>query len=130
MEEGVLRNVEIPASNILPSAILEGRSIIEMEMGEDIDVVTLDDQYTLSQTNLDSSIYGCTFEFYGETRKNGTNVLVSHPYANGIRYDCRHGKKNLAMIVVDSGYAHPRRDAVAVTSDVGIHCVTIEKPRR
>jgi hypothetical protein len=118
--EGVLRNVEIPASNILPSAILEGRSIIEMEMGEDIDVVTLDDQYTLSQTNLDASIYGCTFEFYGEPRKNGTNILVSHQYPNGIRYDCRHGKKNLAMIVVESGRAHPRRDTIAVTSDFGV----------
>lgn len=105
--EGVLRNVEIPASGILPSVILEGKSIIEMEMGEDIDVVTLDDQYTLSQTNLDASIYGCTFEFYGETRKNGTNILVSHQYANGIRYDCRHGKKSLAMIVVDRGKLAP-----------------------
>lgn len=101
--EGILRNVDIPEQNILSASLLQGRSLVEMELGEDIRVVTLDDQRVLTQINLDASIDGCTFEFYGDTRKSGTDILVAHSDSNGLRYDCRHGKGTLALLLVDRG---------------------------
>lgn len=99
--EGIIRGFDIPRTGLLPYAAIVEASITKMVLGEDITIVTLDTQAGLTAINQDSSLVACSWRDYRDTRIRCTQILLGTPAARGVRYPCRHGKDETAIMLVD-----------------------------
>jgi len=116
--EGILRGTDIPKSKLLSYAAVADFSLTKLTLGENISVITLDTQVGLAAINQDGSLVGCTWRDYRDSRVTCTDILVGTPGALGVRYPCRHGKDERAVMLVD------RRNSLPVditdTSDLSV----------
>ena len=74
-----------------------------MITGQDITVAVLDTETGLAAINQDGSLTGCTWRDYRDSRITCTNILVGTPTAAGVRYRCRHGQDERAVMLVERG---------------------------
>jgi hypothetical protein len=100
--EGILRNVNIPASGIVRRSWLLNKHIAYLDVHEDIEVASLYGPHTAS-LNLDSSFLCCDWAGYSETRRVGTKILRRTPAARGIRYRCRSNDNETSLMLVERG---------------------------
>lgn len=105
--EGILRSMNIPATGILRKKKLFGKSLAQMNIEEDVTVALLDDQKHLIALNQDSSLTSCSWRDYGESRKTATRILTTTTAARGVRYLCRNGHSEAAVMLID-GRGAPR----------------------
>jgi hypothetical protein len=101
--EGILRGTDIPKTGMLSDTALAEVSLTRMIAGEDITVVVLDTQAGLAAINQDGSLTGCTWRDYRDSRITCTNILAGTPAAAGVRYRCRHGQDERAVMLVERG---------------------------
>ncbi|WP_235214808.1 hypothetical protein [Rhodococcus opacus] len=101
--EGILRGTDIPKTGMLSDTALAEVSLTRMIAGEDITVAVLDTQAGLAAINQDGSLTGCTWRDYRDSRITCTNILVGTPVAAGVRYRCRHGQDERAVMLVERG---------------------------
>ncbi|GAF49146.1 hypothetical protein [Rhodococcus wratislaviensis] len=101
--EGILRGTDIPKTGMLSDTALAEVSLTRMIAGEDITVAVLDTQAGLAAINQDGSLTGCTWRDYRDSRITCTNILVGTPAAAGVRYRCRHGQDERAVMLVERG---------------------------
>lgn len=105
--EGILRSGDVPDTGILPRYLLDGLSLSRIETTEDLPVAILDTQAGLAGLNLSQSITGCTWRDYRETRMTGTSILLNTPDARGLRYRCRNGFEEIAVLLIDKDAPMP-----------------------
>jgi len=74
-----------------------------MITGQDITVAVLDTETGLAAINQDGSLTGCTWRDYRDSRITCTNILIGTPTACGVRYRCRHGQDERAVMLVERG---------------------------
>lgn len=103
--EGILRGTDIPKSKLLSYAAIAELSLTKLVLGQDISVVSLDTQVGLAAINQDGSLVGCTWRDYRSSRVTCTDILVETSNSHGVRYSCRHGRDETAMMLVDRGVA-------------------------
>ncbi|MDF3313005.1 hypothetical protein P3H15_49720 [Rhodococcus sp. T2V] len=101
--EGILRGTDIPKTGMLSDTALAEVSLTRMIVGEDITVAVLDTQAGLAALNQDGSLTGCTWRDYRDSRITCTNILIGTPTAAGVRYRCRHGQDERAVMLVERG---------------------------
>ncbi|MFD6064943.1 hypothetical protein [Rhodococcus wratislaviensis] len=101
--EGILRGTDIPKTGMLSDTALAEVSLTRMIAGEDITVAVLDTQAGLAAINQDGSLTGCTWRDYRDSRITCTNILVGTATAAGVRYRCRHGQDERAVMLVERG---------------------------
>ncbi|ANS31184.1 hypothetical protein R1CP_32805 [Rhodococcus opacus] len=111
--EGILRGTDIPKTGMLSHTALAEVSLTRtalaevsltrMFAGEDITVAVLDTQAGLAAINQDGSLTGCTWRDYRDSRITCTNILIDTPTASGVRYRCRHGQDERAVMLVERG---------------------------
>ncbi|WP_308115019.1 hypothetical protein [Rhodococcus opacus] len=101
--EGILRGTDIPKTGMLSDTALAEVSLTRMIAGEDITVAVLDTQAGLAAINQDGSLVGCTWRDYRDSRITCTNILIGTPTAAGVRYRCRHGQDERAVMLVERG---------------------------
>lgn len=101
--EGIIRSTDIPKTGLLGFGAIAEASITRMTLGEDVVIAVLDTQEGLAAINQDGSLTGCTWRDYRESRIRCTEILVGTPAAHGVRYPCRHGKDERAVMLVDRG---------------------------
>ncbi|WP_206033934.1 hypothetical protein [Rhodococcus sp. A14] len=70
-------------------------------LDDDVDVAVLDGQRNLIRLGRDASLTACTWRDYGQTRRIATDILANTPAAQGLRYECRHGRNELALMLID-----------------------------
>ncbi|BCF86694.1 hypothetical protein RQCS_62390 (plasmid) [Rhodococcus qingshengii] len=99
MAEGILRGTDIPKTKLLPYAAVVDFSLTKLILGESISVVSLNTQVGLTAINQDGSLVACTWRDYRDSRMTCTDILVST--AHGVRYPCRHGKDERAVMLID-----------------------------
>ncbi|MGV9868930.1 hypothetical protein [Rhodococcus koreensis] len=114
--EGILRSTDIPKTGMLSDTALAEVSLTRMIAGEDITVAVLDTQAGLAAINQDGSLTGCTWRDYRDSRITCTNILVGTPAAAGVRYRCRHGQDERALMLVERGA--PPDIAIDATGDL------------
>lgn len=98
--EGILRATAVPHSKIMPSAALTGLSLTRLVLRSEVTVAILDTQAGLTAVNQDASLTGCTWREYRDSRVICTDILVGTPKAHGVRYRCRHGLDERAVMLV------------------------------
>ncbi len=103
--EGVLRSADIPKSGILSSAALLELSLTRMVLRDTVTVAVLDTQSGLATINQDTSLTGCTWREYSDSRTACTNILVHTPSTQGVRYRCRNGFDERSLLLVERGRA-------------------------
>jgi hypothetical protein len=103
--EGILRGTDIPRSKLLSFATVAELSITKMKLGQHVSVVSLDTQVGLNAINQDASLVACSWRDYRESRMSCTDILVANPDTFGVRYPCRHGTDERAVMLVDRGTA-------------------------
>ncbi|GAA4470660.1 hypothetical protein GCM10023094_00040 [Rhodococcus olei] len=103
--EGILRGTDIPKTGMLSDTALAEVSLTRMIAGEDITVAVLDTQAGLAAINQDGSLAGCTWREYRDSRITCTKIRVGTPAAAGVRYRCRHGRDEQAVMLVERGAA-------------------------
>ncbi|MDH6285085.1 hypothetical protein, partial [Prescottella agglutinans] len=103
--EGILRSADIPKSGILSSAALFELSLTQMTLQHDVTVAVLDTQAGLAAINQDTSLTGCTWREYGNSRTACTKILVGTPAVQGVRYRCRNGFNERSLLLVERGRA-------------------------
>lgn len=86
---------------------LVGKSLARMTVEEDVAVSLLDDQKRLIALNQDGSLTSCSWRDYGEARKIATAILTATTGARGLRYLCRNGQSETAVMLID-GRGAPR----------------------
>ncbi|MDH6284926.1 hypothetical protein M2280_006190, partial [Prescottella agglutinans] len=64
-----------------------------------------DTQAGLAAINQDTSLTGCTWREYGNSRTACTKILVGTPAARGVRYRCRNGFDERSLLLVERGDA-------------------------
>lgn len=101
--EGIIRSTDIPKTGLLGFAAIAEASITQMTLGEDLVIAVLDTQEGLAAINQDSSLVGCTWRDYRDSRIRCTEILVGTPDAYGVRYPCRHGKDERAVMLANRG---------------------------
>jgi hypothetical protein len=101
--EGILRGTDIPKTGMLTHTALAEVSLTRMIAGQDITVAVLDTQAGLAAINQDASLAGCTWRDYRDSRITCTNILAGTPAAAGVRYRCRHGQDERAVMLVERG---------------------------
>lgn len=99
--EGIIRGTDIPKTGLLGFGAIAEASITRMTLGEDLVIALLDTQTGLTAINQDNSLVACTWRDYRESRITCTEILASTPDARGVRYPCRHGKDERALMLVD-----------------------------
>lgn len=99
--EGIIRGSEIPKTGLLPYSAIAEASITKMVLGEDITIAVLDTQAGLVAINQDNSLVACSWRDYRHSRITCTQILLGTPAAQGVRYPCRHGKDETAVMLVD-----------------------------
>ncbi|MGW4337526.1 hypothetical protein ACWEK5_32655 [Rhodococcus koreensis] len=114
--EGILRGTDIRKTGMLSDTALAEVSLTRMIAGEDITVAVLDTQAGLAAINQDGSLTGCTWRDYRDSRITCTNILVGTPAAVGVRYRCRHGQDERAVMLVERGT--PPDIAIDATGDL------------
>lgn len=80
---------------------MTGKSLTELVLDDDIDIAVLDGQRNLIRLGQEASLTACTWRDYGQTRRTATNILTNTPAAQGLRYECRHGRNELALMLID-----------------------------
>lgn len=113
--EGVFRNKRIPDSGRISRNWLKNKMVARIRLVSDIDVVPLDHTPTLRTLGLNASFWGATWEVYNHTRVSATDMLVTNPHADGIRYPCRHDPDTTAVIIVERDNP-PELETLAVSS--------------
>lgn len=103
--EGILRGTDVPKTKLLPYSAVVDFSLTKLVLGESISVASLDTQVGLTAINQDGSLVACTWRDYHDSRMTCTDILVRTPNADGVRYPCRHGKDELALMLIDRGGA-------------------------
>lgn len=101
--EGIIRGEDVPKTGLLPYAAIAEASVTKMVLGEDITIAVLDTQSGLVAINQDNSLVACTWRDYRDSRITCTQILLGTPTAQGVRYQCRHGKDETALMLVDRG---------------------------
>ncbi len=99
--EGVLRGQDIPPDLIIRKRLMTGKSLTQLVLDDDVDIAVLDGQRNLIRLGQDASLTACTWRDYGQTRRTATDILTNTPAAQGIRYECRHGRNELALMLID-----------------------------
>ncbi|WP_137726290.1 hypothetical protein [Prescottella subtropica] len=101
--EGILRGTDVPAVPVLPQIAVDGLALAEMVTDQDIPVAVLDEQKSLTRMNQRLELFGCDPLDYYDTRVTGTNILACTPRAHGLRYRCRNGFEERALLLADRG---------------------------
>lgn len=101
--EGIIRGADIPKTRLLGFGTIAEASITRMTLGEDLVIAVFDTQEGLTAINQDGSLVGCTWRDYRDSRITCTDILVATSDAYGVRYPCRHGKDERAVMLVDRG---------------------------
>ncbi|WP_231913909.1 hypothetical protein [Rhodococcus sp. LB1] len=99
--EGILRGQDIPPDLIIRKRLLADKSLTQLVLDDDIDIAILDGQRNLIRLGQDASLTACTWRDYGQTRRTATDILTNTPAAHGLRYECRHGRNELALMLID-----------------------------
>lgn len=101
--EGILRSQSVPPCGLLPDATLDELSITKMTLQQDVPVAVIDSQTALIRINQDASLTGCSWREYRDSRIVCTQILISTPDAYGVRYKCRNGMNETAVMLIDRG---------------------------
>lgn len=99
--KAILRGQDIPPDLIIRKRLLAGKSLAQLVLDEDVDIAVLDGQRNLIRLGQDASLTACTWRDYGQTRRTATDILTNTPAARGLRYECRHGRNELALMLID-----------------------------
>jgi hypothetical protein len=81
--EGVLRGKDIPSSRLLPASTLHELSITRMRLTSSVSIAALDSTVALTRINQDTSLTGCSWREYRQSRIRCTQILLGTP--RGIR---------------------------------------------
>jgi hypothetical protein len=102
--EGILRNVEIPASHLVHRIWLKDKKLAFLRLDEDIEVACVYGRHT-AKLNLDASFLCCDMSGYSLTRVTGTAILLNTPSARGLRYPCRNHDGETSLMLITRGTA-------------------------
>ncbi|MGN5236500.1 hypothetical protein [Rhodococcus sp. SJ-3] len=99
--EGILRGQDIPPDLIIRKRLLAGESLAQLVLDDDVDIAVLDGQRNLIRLGQDASLTACTWRDYGQTRPTAIEILTNTTAVQGLRYECRHGRNELALMLID-----------------------------
>ncbi|GBF17818.1 hypothetical protein Br6_05225 [Rhodococcus sp. Br-6] len=99
--EGVIRGNDISKTGMLEFGAIAEVTLTKMTLGEDVEIAVLDTQAGLAAINQDNALVSCDRADYRDSRITCTQILVGTPAARGVRYPCRHGKDERAVMLVD-----------------------------
>ncbi|MBM4569118.1 hypothetical protein GS489_01020 [Rhodococcus hoagii] len=115
--EGILRATDIPKTGVLSAAAFADLSLTRMQLAHPVNVAILDTQIGLAAINQDAALTGCSWRDYRSSRITCTKILVNTPAADGVRYRCRNGVDEHALMLTNRHA--PTEPTIVDTGDLG-----------